>query len=267
MSKLNNWKLVIPIIIFTVLLVISASDCSSNPSLNSSFKIAAPFKLISGKLLLETSNFPVYLPSYLPPPYQENKWHLNLETSKNKFTIEIDQWTPDQRTGTGRYAGTLSGNIENPLGPPIVEQFINENKEVKTITLPNGIEGKEYIMDLDAFRTISWKIGYWSYFVAARPGQQEGSTRNYASEIIKTIGVDGLALSDFPGKLYFLYIGANHPTAEIYWKVNDSVWYQLIWRDDPSNAIKILRSMNYLGVGQAKNRIKADSDSWPLNRA
>lgn len=252
MSKLNKWKLVIPIIIFTVLLVISASDCSSSPSLNSSFKIVAPFKLISGKLL-ETSNFPVYLPSYLPTPYQKNKWHLNLETSKNEFTIEIDQWTSDQRTGTGTYAGTLSGNIENPLGPLIVEQFINENKEVKTITLPNGIEGKEYIMDLDAFRAISWKIGYWSYFVAARPDHQEDSFRNYAYEIIKTIGVNGLVLSDFPGKLYFLYIGANHPTTEIYWKVNDSVWYQLIWRDDPSNAIKILRSMNYLGVGQARN--------------
>ena len=34
-------------------------------------KFAAPFRPIAGTLL-ETSNFPVYLPTYLPPPYQEN---------------------------------------------------------------------------------------------------------------------------------------------------------------------------------------------------
>jgi len=218
-------------------------------------KIATPFRPIAVKLL-ETNNFPIYLPAYLPPPYQGNKWHLNLETSKNKFTIEIDQWTPDERSGTGLYAGTLSGNIENPLGPPIVEQFISENKEVKTINLANGIEGKEYIMDLDAFRVISWEIGQWSCFVAARPNNKEDRTRNYASEIIKTIGGNGLGLSGSSGKLYFLDIGANHPTMEIFWKVNDSVWYQLDWRDDPSVTVKILRNMTYLGVGQAKSMDK-----------
>ncbi|WP_325391086.1 hypothetical protein [Desulfitobacterium sp.] len=80
----------------------------------------------------------------------------------------------------------------------------------------------------------------------ARMDNKEDSARNYASEIIKTIGVNGLALSDSPGKLYFLYLGANHPTTEIFWKVNDSEWYQLDWRDNPNDAIKILRSMEYL---------------------
>lgn len=201
-------------------------------------KIAEPFRPIARKLL-GTMNFPVYLPTYLPSPFQENKWHLNLDLNKNNFMIEIDQLTLGERTGTGFYAGTLSGNVENPQGSPIVDQLINENKEIKTIYLADGIEGKEYFMDLDAYRLISWKIGQWSYFVAARPDK----TRSYASEIIKNIGTKGLGLSDSSGKLYFLDIGANHPTAEIFWKVNDFVWYQLDWRDNPSEAIKILQSM------------------------
>ena len=94
-------------------------------------------------------------------------------------------------------------------------------------------------------------MGSWWRNSSGLPG--EGSTINYASQIINIIGGNGLALSGFPGKLYFLYLGANHPTAEIYWKVNDSVWYQLDWRDDPSNAIKILRSRDYIGVGRVKN--------------
>ncbi|AFM39859.1 hypothetical protein Desaci_0799 [Desulfosporosinus acidiphilus SJ4] len=28
-----------------------------------------------------------------------------------KFTIEVDEWTPNQTTGTGMWAGLLSGNI------------------------------------------------------------------------------------------------------------------------------------------------------------
>lgn len=235
-------------IIFIVLIISSMSTRAAMVENGTITKIATPFRPIVVKLL-EASNSPIYLPAYLPPPYQGNIWHLNLEASKNKFTIEIDQWTPHESAGTGMYSGTLSGNIENPLGSPIVEQIINEKKEVKTITLPNGIEGKEYIMDLDAYRAISWEFGQWSYFVAARPNNSEDSTRNYASQIIKTIGGNGLGLSGSSGKLYFLDIGANHPTTEIFWKVNDSVWYQLNWRDNPSDAIKILRSMKYIGVG------------------
>ena len=195
----------------------------------------------------------LFLPAYLPSLYQGNKWHHNFETSDNKFTIEIDQWAPDQTTGTGMYAGTISGNIGSHQGPPTVEQMINESKEALTVNLPNGIEGKEYIEDLDFERLISWKNGQWSYFVAARMDNKEENARNYASEIIKTIGVNGIAFSDSPGKLYFLYLGANHPTTEIFWQVNNSVWYQLEWQDDPSTAIKILRSMKYIGGG-ARNK-------------
>lgn len=266
MGKLNKWKRVFPIIILAALVVLSASGCSSNPktinsnqarnssvqsNLISSSKLATPFNPIADKLL-GTMNFPVYLPTYLPRPYQENKWHLNLETSENKFTIEIDQWTPDQRTGTGMWAGILSGNIGTPPESPLEKQFITEYREVKTINLPNGIKGKEYTIETNAGQAISWEIGQWSYFVAAQPGNGVDNTVNSASQIINIIGGNGLALSGSPGKLYYLYTGANHPVTEIDWKVNDSVWYQLIWQDDPSNAIKILRSMTYLGVGQSK---------------
>ncbi|WP_407310363.1 hypothetical protein [Desulfosporosinus sp. SB140] len=247
-------------LIFIVLLIPSMHTKAFMAEEGTITKIATPFRPFAVKLL-KTSNFPICLPTYFPPTNQENKWHLSLETSKNKFTIEIDQWTPDERTGTGLYAGTLSGNIENPLGPPIVEQFISENKEVKTINLANGIDGKEYIMDLNAFRAISWEIGRWSYFVAARPNNKEDRARNYASEIIKTIGENGLGLSGSPGNLYFLDIGANHPTMEIFWKVNDTVWYQLDWRDDPSVAVKILRSMTNLSVGQLSTTNETSSNN------
>lgn len=137
MGKFNKWKWLFPIIIFSV---IGAAGCSGNKSdqvKNSSAKltilslakIAAPFRPIA-KTLLETSNFPVYLPAYLPPtPDQRMEWLLNLDNldvSKNKFGIEIDEGQPGAKGGI--YAGTLSGNIENHQGPPIVEQIINESK-------------------------------------------------------------------------------------------------------------------------------------------
>ena len=264
MGKLKKWKLVIPIIISAVLVVVSASGYSSNPKINnsdqtknisaqpiliSSFKIAAPFKLISGKLLLETTNFPVYLPTYLPPLYQENEWLLK-PGNKNMFSIEIDRRSPGDRSGTGMYAGTLSGNIEDPPGSPLEDQIVSENTEVTTIDLPNGITGKEYIMEQGAGKAISWKVGQWSYFVAAQPDTEVSSAIDSASQIINTIGINGLALSDSPGKLYFFFL--NHTFTTIYWKVNDSVWYELDWHDDPSNAINILRSMEFIGVGLAK---------------
>ena len=214
-------------------------------------KIASPFKPIAGQLL-RTINFPVYVPSYLPSPYQGKKWHLNLETSKNKFTIEIDQWSPNQRTGTGMWAGLLSGNIGSPPEQPLEKQFTTENKEVKTINFPNGVEGKEYIIDptVNGGTGISWEIGQWSYFVAAQAGNGVDSTIGSATQITDIIGKNGQALTDFPGKLYFLYTGANHPITEIFWQVNNSIWYRLEWQDNPSDAIKILRSMKCIAVGR-----------------
>lgn len=235
------------ILLFVIVLLISSMSMKAFTIDNGTImKIATPFRPIAVKLL-ENSNFPIYLPRYLPSLERGKEWIIKPEVNNNSFSIEIDQHDFGGRSGTGMYAGTFSGNVGTPLVSPLEDQFVSENTEVKAITLPNGIEGKEYIMDLDAFRAISWEIGEWSYFVAARQDNNEDSARNYASEIIKTIGVNGLAISDSTGKLYFLYLGANHPTIEIFWKVNDSVWYQLDWRDYPSDAIKILRSMKYIG--------------------
>ncbi|OLN32852.1 hypothetical protein [Desulfosporosinus metallidurans] len=257
MGKLRKWKLFIPIIFFVALLVISASGCASNSTINSSDQaikvspqstpIAIPFDKIAGRLL-ETSDFPVFLPAYLPAPYTGEEWFLNLESSNNKFTIEIDLRSRGNKTGM--YVGTLSGNVGNPPVSPLEKQFISENRELKTIKLTNEIECKEYIIDPAAGKAISWESGQWGYFVAAQPDSKEGSTISYASQIINLIGGNGLALSEFPGRLYFFYTGANHPTTEIFWKVNNSVWYQLDWRDDPSNAIKILRSMKQIGINE-----------------
>jgi len=262
----TSFKLFAFTIIIIVVLILSMSTKVVEEGIIA--KIATPFRPMAVKLL-KTSNFPICLPAYFPPPYQGNKWHLDLETSKNKFSIEIDKWSLYEKTGPGLYAGTLSGNIENPLGPPIVKQFISENKEVKSIILADGadgIEGKEYIMDLDAYRAISWKFGQWSYFVVARLDNGEDRARDYASEIIKSIGENGPGLSGSPGNLYFLDIGANHPTMEIFWKVNDSVWYQLDWRDDPSVAVKILRSMTNLGVGQLSTTDPIGDADFPFER-
>jgi len=260
MSKLNKWKTVIPIIIFASLAIIGTPSYSSNsrtnnsdqgaqPSLYSSSELAGPFKSIAGKLL-ESSNFPIYLPAYLPPLEQGNEWILKPEVNQNMFGIEIDQHYPGDRNGAGMYAGTLFGNVGNPPESPLEDQFISENTEVKTIDLPNGITGKEYIMEQGAGKAISWKVGQWSYFVAAQPDSEVSSAIDYASQIINTIGINRLTLSDSPGKLYFFYL--NHTFTEIYWKINDSVWYHLVWRYDPSNAIKILRSMKFIGDGRAK---------------
>ena len=254
MSKCNYWKIIIPIIILTVSVVIGASgylkNGSAQPSLYQFPELATPFKPISGKLLLETSNFPVYLPTYLPPLFQGDKWLLKPELNKNMFSIEIDRQSPGNIIGTGMYAGTLSGNIGDPPGSPLEDQIVSENTEVTTIDLPNGITGKEYIMEQGAGKAISWKVGQWSYFVAAQPDTEVSSAIDSASQIINTIGINGLALSDSPGKLYFFFL--NHTFTTIYWKVNDSVWYELDWHDDPSNAINILRSMEFIGVGLAK---------------
>lgn len=236
------------VIIFIVILISSMSTKAFMLEDGTITKIATPFRSIAVKLL-ETSHFPIFLPSYLPSLSQWNDWILKPEVNKNMFSIEMDKHYFGGRSGTGMYAGTLSGNIGNPSRSPLEDQFVRENTEVKTISLSNGIKGKEYIIDPIAGKAISWKIGQWSYFVAAQPGDGVGSTIGSASQIINIIEKNGMALSDFPGKLYFLYTG-NHAYTEIYWKVNNSVWYHLVWQDAPSNAIRVLRSMKLVGDGE-----------------
>ncbi|AFM39262.1 hypothetical protein Desaci_0185 [Desulfosporosinus acidiphilus SJ4] len=209
-------------------------------------KIAEPFRPIAVKLT-ENSKFPIYLPSYLPPLNRGEDWIIKPEINNNSFSIEIDQHEFGDRNGAGMYDGALFSNVGNPPESPLENQFVSEKTEVKSINLPNGITGKEYIMEQGADKGISWEVGQWSYFVATQPDSEVSSAKDYALQIIKTIGLNGLALSDSPGNLYFFYL--NHTFTEIYWKVNDSVWYQLVWQHDPCEAIKILRSMNYMKIG------------------
>lgn len=176
---------------------------------------------------------------------QTYEWHLVPKIDNNQFSIEIYNWIPDQTNGNGIYYGTLYGNIENPQGHPLYDQVNSESKEVKTISLPNGIEGKEHADPTLLVHTISWEIGQWRYFVELQPGNEDAINK-YASQIINTIGSNGLVLNAFPGR--FIFFESNgRPLTEIYWKVNDSIWYQLEWRD-PIEAIKILRSMELKGV-------------------
>ncbi|AGL00010.1 hypothetical protein [Desulfoscipio gibsoniae] len=285
MGKLNKGKLIIPLVLSVV---IGASGCSSDPktssidqtknspaqaqdeilsqaiqskkwpeklSLTSPSKLAAPFQPISEKLL-KTSNFPIFLPTYFPSPnVKDMKWSLNLKTEKNNFTIEIGKDLPP-RKGVAYEAGTLSGNVRQPDESPLEKQFESENIGISSINLPNGIKGKEFLADgypnVIGSNAITWKTDKWSFFVTASPGNGSGSTVDYAHQIVNALGKNDQGLLALPGKLSFIYTGANHPLTEIYWKVNDFTWYCFNWSGDTKEAIQIWRSMAYIGGENVK---------------
>jgi len=255
MGKLDKWKRVISLIICAALIVISTTGCSKNLKANNSqqnknnpsqpSKLAIQVGSIANNLL-STMNFPIYLPSYFPNMGQTYEWHLVPKIDNNQFSIEIYNWIPGHTNGNGTEYGTLCGNIGN--SHPLYDHRLNsesESKEVKTISLPNGIEGKEQVYPTLLEYTLSWKIGQWSYFIESQPGNEDKIIK-YASQIINTIGSNGQVLNAFPGKFIF-YQSNDRPFTEIFWNVNDSICYQLDWRD-PIDAIKILRSMELKGV-------------------
>lgn len=208
-------------------------------------KAEEPFGPIEDKLL-KIYSFPIMLPTYLPKPEVGKRWRISPEFGTDAFEIEINQHQIGY-TGEGHpivnWYGIISGNIGKPSENPVEKQFKSDNIQSRPINLHNGIVGKEYIKYPSAFggTAIAWETNNWSFFVQAGPEDSSGSASNFANQVIDIIENSGQVMPGLQGKFYFLYSG-NMPLTEIYWEVENGVWYKLEWKG-LDEAIKILQSM------------------------
>lgn len=221
----------------------AASAISSSGKYKVNSKIAAPFQSIAEELLA-TCNFPVLLPTYLPQPTVD-AWAISPEIKSDSFSVDIIQGDP-QSYGMAGYFGSLSENIgEPPSEQPMEKEFVDGGITPKTVHLPNGITGKEYVQaaDMVGGTAITWKSGNWSFFVEANADDDpDCSAIGYAEQIIKEIENSGQSLLGSQGKFYFLQPG-NSSATNIYWKTNNGIWYELGWDKDPIDAIRVAHSM------------------------
>jgi hypothetical protein len=229
--------------VILVATIATGATFAAASQINIGDKVVGPFQAIAGDLL-NTCNFPIVLPGYLPstPGGNEYQWSIIPDIKSDTYSIEIDQKKPEDTLGM--YVGTVSGNIGEPAAQPLEQQFQNENVGENTISLPHGIKGTEYLLDgypnVVGSNAITWEDGSWSFFVTARPGG-DFSTRTYAEKIVNAMENSGQTLPGVQGKLYFIYNG-NMPMTEIAWQNKNGVWYSLDWQD-PVDALQILQNM------------------------
>jgi len=220
--------------------VASSSVAPSSSKAEDYTKIVKQFQTITDELL-NTCSFPIMLPTYLPQPDVGLQWSISPEIkSNNTFSVEIDQ--KSEGALGAMYYGTLSENISKPSEQLEAKQFVKVH--FKTINLPNGITGKEYVLDPKVVggTAITWESGNWSFFVSGCSGDSYGSAISFAEQVMNEINNSGQTLPGSQGKFYLIFT-SNKPTIEIYWVTVNGVWYELDWQGDPIEAIKVLQSM------------------------
>ncbi|MDR3600287.1 MAG: hypothetical protein P4L49_07380 [Desulfosporosinus sp.] len=219
--------------------VASSSVAPSSSKAEDYTKIVKQFQTITEDLL-KICRFPIILPTYLPQPDVGLQWSISPEIKSNTFSVEIDQ--KSEGVPGAMYYGTLSENISKPSEQQEAKQFVKVH--FKTINLPNGITGKEYVLDPNVVggTAITWESGNWVFFVSGCSGNSYGSAISFAEQVINEINNIGQTLPGSQGEFYLIFT-SNKPTIEIYWVTVNGVWYELDWQGNPIEAIKVLQSM------------------------